>query len=115
MTLREELKDICEVDRLHRCYELTFDDGSTARAENAAQAREIARLRSWEVAKIDGYNKPLCAPVFVRAATRERAEEAGKFWLKTLGIKGIRRVRAIEYRPAMDPDYGRYIFRAENA
>lgn len=68
-------------------------------------------MKSWEVCKIDGYNKPLCAPVFVRAATRDRAEEIGKSGLKTLGIKGVRRVRAIEYRPQMDPDFGIYIFR----
>jgi hypothetical protein len=72
-------------------------------------------VTTYEVYKVDGYDKPLCSPVFVRATTRERAEEIGRHHLKIQGVKRIRRVKAIEYRAWADPDYGRYIFRSEAA
>ena len=66
---------------------------------------------SWEVFKVDGYNNPLCAPVTVRARTRERAEEIGKHHLSEICVKNVRRVYAREWRPEFDRDFEVYIFK----
>ncbi|PUB82411.1 MAG: hypothetical protein DBP02_15275 [gamma proteobacterium symbiont of Ctena orbiculata] len=63
----------------------------------------------WSVVPVDGYNKPRCSPVYVRAKTVEGAETAGKELLRLLGIRRIRKVIARQYNPLLDYEWTDYI------
>lgn len=63
----------------------------------------------WSVVSVDGYNKPRCSPVYVRAKTADGAERAGKELLRLLGIKRIRKVVARPYNPLFDYEWTDYI------
>lgn len=68
----------------------------------------------WSVTAVDGYERPILAPVYLTAGTATRAEEAGRQLLKMLGATGrqVRRLKVRIYRPELDPQLHGFVQRA---
>jgi hypothetical protein len=71
---------------------------------------------AWEVTGVDGYNKPLCAPVYLTAASQDAARRAGKELLRAFGVPGrmLRRMRARIYKPDEDREWHGYLRKLPN-
>jgi hypothetical protein len=66
-------------------------------------------MTSFEVYPINSNGKRTGPSVWVRASSRERAEDAGKIWMRMLGRKKPRLVRADIYRPELDYTVSMYV------
>lgn len=60
-------------------------------------------MKAYEIFPIDVYGRILGSPVYLTAASRERAEKTGKDLLRCFGQKGRFSTRAREYNPLNDP------------
>jgi hypothetical protein len=69
-------------------------------------------MPSSEVFPVNNASKRNGPSVIVRARDIERAEVAGMQWMRILG-RSVRYVRAVPYRPEIDPAVRMYIRRNE--
>lgn len=67
-------------------------------------------MPSFEVFPINNSSKRIGPSVVVRADDIKRAEVAGKYWMRVLG-RTVRHVRAVPYRPELDPAVRMFIRR----
>lgn len=58
----------------------------------------------YRVTPSDAKGRPVGRPVYLNAATRERAEAAGRKLLRLMGQRGRFSVRASLYNPLDDPE-----------
>jgi hypothetical protein len=65
-------------------------------------------MPAYEVWSLDKNNERK-QRVLVRAGDPQRASCVGKFWLKVIGVKKVRRVAVNEYRPECDLTIRRYV------
>jgi hypothetical protein len=63
----------------------------------------------FEVFPVDSKGRVIGRPTYVRAATRDRAERAGRRWLTLIGWRGSFKTRARIYNPLTDPEMARYV------
>lgn len=66
-------------------------------------------MNQYQVFPVDGYNKPKCKPVYVRASNPEKAAVMGRELLKVFGIRRMKKVVAKPYNPLLDPAWAGYI------